>query len=184
MKKLSYLFLVTMAFFYLLYNWNTKQPKDLQAFQLAISEFCELTVPLKEQSPASLTSTIQKMQNSLAQRLRVKESFRYVNERVVEELLSLCGKAPVKIFMRHGEQLKSSRVKKITSTRLQRIEMMREPENFRNPPTKRTLVELLGTVMVFAYIKEKLQSTVQMVSSPNRRASIPAGLISESLNVH
>lgn len=183
MKKLSYLLLVTMAFFYLLYNWNPKQPKDFQAFQLAISEFCQLNAPLKELSPASLTSSIRKMQDSLAQKLRVKNSFRYVNERVVQELLSLCRKAPVKIFMRHGEQLKSPRVEKITSIGLQKIEMMREPENFRSPPTKRTLVELLGTVMVFAYIKEKLQSTVQMASSPNRRASIPAELFSESLNV-
>jgi hypothetical protein len=109
----------------------------------------------------------------VADTLFVAEPIREIDPALVEKLTHLVQCHESKIFMRHGEQEKSQAIAKLPAN-LQKIEMMRLPDNMQNSLTAGSKAELMAGMIVWKYVKEKCDCNFVLASSENRRAALPA----------
>jgi hypothetical protein len=102
-------------------------------------------------------------------------NLRKIDPAIVNELLALMQSGEIKIFMRHGEQKKSARALGLNGA-LQKIEMMRAPDNRDNPITLDSSAEFLGVYATLEYLKEKTGRMIPVQTSRNMRAALPASV--------
>lgn len=108
-------------------------------------------------------------------------NIRKIDPEIVCKMLIVLQNCEVKILMRHGEQEKTTTVQTL-SPALQKIAMMRLPDNQENTLTDASYVKWIEGMIIFSYLKQKTGKNFRITTSKNTRALLPAALLGEALN--
>lgn len=112
--------------------------------------------------------------------LEAPGTVREIDPVAVEKLMALLEEDEAKIFMRHGEQARMGEVHQL-SIELEKIEMMRLPDNFESSLTKASIAELMEGMIVWEYLRQKTNRSFIIESSKNKRATLPAYALAYAL---
>ncbi len=91
----------------------------------------------------------------------------------VAQLVQVFGNGGALMVLRHGEQHKSKRVRSIESAALQKVEMMREPNNVMAPVTLDSAADFVATMIALRYASDVTGRSVCLESSSNCRCVGP-----------
>jgi|GEM_PF-5464267 len=171
MRNILFPFLVTMAFFCLLFKFIHTPQRSFRAFTKTLESFHKEHPSLKDLQLEDVISLAGIWQDRLARSLILKKDYRRIDFEKVKLLESVLAKGGAQVFMRHGEQKLSKRLLEMQPERLRKIEMMRNPENLQNPITDISLVEVLAVGIIFSHLKEKNGKNFSIHTSANKRAS-------------
>ncbi len=137
---------------------------------------------LAEFSPDEMASIANQWGKKVAETLSVSERIREIDPVVVEKLIDLLQEDAPKIFMRHGEQQKTELIRQLPAV-AQKIEMMRLPENVENSLTKASMAEWMEGMIVWEYLRQKIDRSFVLESSKNRRSEFPASSLAYALKI-
>jgi len=135
---------------------------------------------LADRSPGEIAELANQRGKSLASTLAVTEAIREIDADAVEKSLALLSEEEPKVFMRHGEQEQTARVKQL-APELQKIEMMRLADNSKNSLTKASTAEWIESMIVWEYFRQKTGRRFVVESSENKRAAVPANALALAL---
>ncbi len=171
-KNLSVLFVFCMSFL------SAEKNEDILKEQWEI--FANHHPSLESFSSKEVASLANQWGKRISQRLGISETVREVDALSVERLTVLLQEGRPKVFMRHGEQQKTEKVSHLLAN-LQKIEMMRLPDNFENSLTQASLAEWLEGMIIWNYISQKTACSVILESSQNKRAELLSCLLAPVL---
>jgi hypothetical protein len=170
MKKYLLSFFILLSLSLSAHNFETllKEQWDL---------FSSQNPNLKQLTSVQVATLANQWGKETAQKLQTTDVVREIDPAVVESLLPLSGN--VQVFMRHGEQQKSDRVKALPPEE-QKLEMTRLPDNLVNSLTKGSVAEWMESMIVWDYLKQK-SGSLAVESSKNERARLPAATLAFAL---
>ncbi len=182
MKKSFYQFVITMAFFCFLFKFMHIESKTSESIKKSIRKFHKHHNDLSQYTHEEVILLANQWQEKLANSLKVTESYRKMDMQGLERLLHYFQEGNATIFMRHGEQKMTPRIQKLNNPSLQKIEMMRKPDNHKNPVTEKSLVEFMGTAILLSYLEQITGSSIEIETAYNKRSSQIAELLGEILH--